>query len=136
MEGISISRVADAAGVNLQTVRYYEREGLLPPAPRTAANYRAFPPESVRRIRFIKRAQELGFTLQEIRELMALTPEAGDDCATVRALAKEKVSQIKAKVASLNRMRRTLERLIRECPGEGGTLDRCPILGAFDGEDL
>lgn len=131
MDGYTISEVASEAGVNQQTVRYYEREGLLPEAERTASNYRCFQPDAVRRIRFIKRAQELGFTLQEIRELLLLTPAAGDDCGTVRQAAAQKVSEIKDKIAALNQMRRTLEKLIDQCPGEGD-LDECPILGAFD----
>ncbi len=85
---MTIGQVAAGAGVNIQTVRYYERRGLLPRAPRTASGYRQYDPDAVARLRFIKRAQDLGFSLQEIAELLELRVEHGAACAAVEAKAK------------------------------------------------
>src|SRR6266851_4535416 len=85
---LTIGQVARGAGVHLDTVRYYERRGLLPPPPRTAAGYRQYPPDTVRRVAFIKRAQALGFTLEEIDGLLALRVTPGRRCATVERRAR------------------------------------------------
>ena len=83
MEGLKVGEVAKKAGVNLQTIHYYERRGLLPQPPRTGSNYRAYPEDSVRRVQFVKRAQELGFTLKEIKELLSLRARPRARCADV-----------------------------------------------------
>lgn len=91
---LKIGEVADRAGVNLQTIRYYEREGLLPEPPRLASGYRMFPQDAVQQVRFIKRAQELGFTLAEIKELMALRVDQRRGSSGVRTLARGKITDI------------------------------------------
>src|SRR3954468_9521034 len=99
--GLKIGEVAERGGVNLQTIRYYEREGLLPAPPRLPSGYRAFPQQTIRRVRFIKRAQELGFSLTEIRELLTLRLDRQRDRAAVRTLTSAKVAQIEEKIRSL-----------------------------------
>lgn len=130
-EELRIGEVARLAGVNLQTIHYYERRGLLPRAPRTASNYRCFSGETVRRVRFIKRAQELGFTLREIQELLALRARPGARCAGVLDRAEAKKRDIEGKIRTLQAMRRALSGLIEECRGRGRGSD-CPILDALE----
>lgn len=134
MTGLKVGEVAKQAGVNLQTVHYYERRGLLPRPPRTESNYRAYPVEAVLRVRFIKRAQELGFTLKEIKELLALRAAPRTRCADVRERAESKVHDIDDKVRTLQAMRKALTKLIGECSGSG-LVSQCPILEAIDSED-
>jgi MerR family mercuric resistance operon transcriptional regulator len=134
MTGLRVGDVARQAGVNLQTIRYYERRGLLPKPPRTGSNYRAYPGDAVQRVRFVKRAQEIGFTLQEVQELLSLRATPRTRCADVRLRAQAKVRDIEEKVRTLRRMRRALARLIEECESEGPAT-QCPILGALDAND-
>ena len=134
MEGITIGTVARRAAVNLQTLRYYERQGLLQKPPRTRSNYRLYPEEAVRRIRFIKRAQELGFSLKEIKELLSLRAAPRTRCSQIRKRAEAKVKNIDGKVRTLKSMRKALSKLIAECTGRGPVTD-CPILGSLDSED-
>jgi MerR family transcriptional regulator, copper efflux regulator len=134
MEGLKVGEVAKQGGVNLQTIHYYERRGLLPRPPRTGSNYRAYPEEAVRRVQFIKRAQELGFTLKEIKELLSLRATPRARCETVRKRAETKVEDIDAKIRTLRGMRKALTKLIAECSGKG-PVTQCPILEALDSED-
>lgn len=134
MEGLKVGEVAKQAGVNLQTIHYYERRGLLPRPPRTGSNYRAYPEDAVRRVRFIKRAQELGFTLKEIQELLSLRAAPRARCADVRKRAEIKVQDIDDKIRTLQAIRKALTKLIGECSGEG-PVTQCPILEALDSED-
>ena len=127
-----IGEAAEQAGVNIQTIRYYERRGLLPRSPRRPSGYREFPMETVRVVRFIKRAQELGFSLDEIAELLRLRRQHGRDRQKVRAVAERRIAQIEQKIAELERMRSALQRLAHACHA-GTTLD-CPILEALDQE--
>jgi Hg(II)-responsive transcriptional regulator len=122
---------ADRADVNVQTVRYYERRGLIPEPPRTSGGFRQYSPDHVARIRFIKRAQELGFTLEEAGELLNLRATPDADRADVRAVAQEKRDAIERKIADLQRMQATLDHLIAACEGHG-TTDACPILNALE----
>ncbi len=133
MTGLKVGEVAKQAGVNLQTIHYYERRGLLPRPPRTGSNYRAYPAEAVLRVRFVKRAQELGFTLKEIKELLSLRAAPRTRCADVRERAEAKVQDIDGKVRTLQAMRKALTKLIGECSGSG-PVSRCPILEALDSE--
>jgi MerR family copper efflux transcriptional regulator len=128
---LKIGEVADQAGVNLQTIRYYEREGLLPEPPRLASGYRMFPRDAVRRVRFIKRAQELGFTLAEIKELLALRIDHHRGSADVRTLAQGKIADIDQKIRTLQAMKKILKTLAERCPGCGPTSE-CPILESLD----
>src|ERR1700757_3717207 len=124
-------QVARRAGVNAQTLRYYERRGLLPDPPRTASGYRAYEPEAVRIVRFVKRAQELGFSLTEIEMLLHLADGGPESCDAARQLAKNKVSNLDAKIATLNAMRASLTRLIATCARPRRARD-CPLLDSLE----
>lgn len=126
-------RVARAAGVNLETIRYYERQGLVPRPPRNRANYRLYPKETVARVRFVKRAQELGFSLREIKELMSLRATPGTRCSAVRRRAEAKIQGIDEKVRTLRTMRQALGELLTQCSGRA-PVSECPILGCLDCE--
>ena len=131
MKNLTIGAVAKLAEVNIETMRYYERRGLVPRPPRSGSNYRLYPEDTVRRVRFIKRAQELGFTLKEIVELLALRISPRANSANVRKRVEAKIEDIDSKIASLQAMMGTLSRLARECSGKGGT-SSCPILQSLD----
>ena len=135
MANLKIGELAELGQVNLQTIRYYEREGLLPKPPRLASGYRVFSSDAVRRVRFIKRAQELGFSLKEIKELLSIRFDPESDCSGVRKLARAKVVDIEQKIRTLQAMRKVLGKLATACPGRGPLSD-CPILESFepDGE--
>lgn len=133
MAGLTTGQLAKQGGVNLESIRFYEREGLLPKPPRTAGGYRVFGAGDVRRVQFIKRAQELGFSLREIKELLALRIEPGTSCADMRERAEAKLADIDKKVRDLQRMKKALARLATACPGRGAISD-CPILESLDGE--
>ena len=125
-----ISEAAEQAGVNIQTLRYYERRGLLPKAPRRASGYREFPDEAVRIVRFIKRAQDLGFSLDEVEELLRLRRQSSRNRGRIRGVAEEKIAQIEQKIAELERMKRALQTLVHSCHS-GEALD-CPIIEALE----
>jgi Hg(II)-responsive transcriptional regulator len=129
---LTIGRLAQLSGVHFETVRYYEREGLIPKPPRTRAGYRVFPQDAVRRLRFIKKAQELGFSLTEIRELLRLRP--GTDRPKMRARAQAKIADIEQKIQTLHAMKKLLGTLINRCDRCGPTGD-CPILESLDHEE-
>lgn len=133
MTGLKVGEVARQAGVNPQTIHYYERRELLPKPPRTGANYRTYPEDAVLRVRFIKRAQDLGFTLTEIKELLSLRAAPRTRCAEVRKRAEARVRGIDTKVRTLQAMRKALTRLISECAGSR-PVSECPILEALDSE--
>lgn len=124
---LTIARLAAAAGVGVETVRYYQRRGLLAEPPKTGAT-RRYDAEDVRRLQFIRHAQAAGFTLVEIRELLAL--DTTDDRAKARAMAKTRVRALDDQIRKLKRARDALKRLEAECAGGGG--GPCPILSAFD----
>ncbi|HRK30632.1 MAG TPA: MerR family DNA-binding protein [Tepidisphaeraceae bacterium] len=131
MNRLTSSDLARQGGINVESIRFYERERLLPKPPRTASGYRVFTTDDVRRVRFIKRAQELGFSLREIKELLALRFEPDTSCADVRERAETKLSDIDQKIRDLKRMRKALARLTTACPGRG-SVNECPILESFD----
>ena len=125
-----IGELAKRAGVAIDTVRYYEREGLIPPPVRRASGYRDYLDTDVDRLRFMRRAKGLGFTLQEIRDLLGLTATSGEDMATLKARAEAKLHDVEDRIQALNRMRDALQGLVAACPGHGA-LERCPILAAL-----
>ena len=131
---LKIGEVAERGGVNLQTIRYYERERLLPEPPRLPSGYRMFPEQTVRRIRFIKRAQELGFSLAEIRGLLSMQIDPKKECADVKRLAKAKIADIDEKIRTLEAMKRVLSGLTKLCPGRGPSRE-CPILESIDAKE-
>jgi MerR family mercuric resistance operon transcriptional regulator len=132
---LTIGKVASGAGLSIDTVRYYEREGLLDKPARTASGYRHYRPDAVARLRFIRQAKELGFTLSEIRELLTLKVAPGKSCADVRARAEAKIADVEQRIAQLNRMKRALAKLAATCSGRGPTSD-CPILEAMETREL
>jgi MerR family mercuric resistance operon transcriptional regulator len=125
--GLTIARLAAAGGVGVETVRFYQRRGLLD-TPTRDGGIRRYGPGDVRRLRFIRQAQSAGFTLEQIRELLAL--DAGEDRARARALAAERVEALTAKIEALERARDSLRRLAAECGS--GRKGPCPILTAFE----
>lgn len=128
---LRIGAVAHGAGVNIQTLRYYERRRLIKPPERTPSGYREYPPEAVRLVRFIRRAQDLGFTLTEIGELVSLRSAAGRKRSEVRALAEAKMRDINRKLVQLQAMRGALATLVESCACRDGR-PVCPILEALD----
>lgn len=135
MEVLTIGQLAKQAGVGVETIRFYEREGLIAePERRPSSRYRQYPPEAVRRVRFIRHAKELGFTLREIQELLELKVDPESTCADVRKRAREKAADIEERIESLGRMKAALERLAKKCRGNGPTAE-CPILEELDRED-
>ena len=127
-----ISTVARRAGVGVETVRFYERKGLItqPPKP-IDGGFRSYPAETVDRIQLIRRAQELGFSLKEIDELLSLRADPSTDCADVRARAEVKLADVREKIARLNTIQSALQDLIGACPGQGPAARRCSILEAL-----
>src|SRR5262245_17628361 len=121
-------QVAQRAGVNAQTLRYYERRGLLPDPPCTASGYRAYGPEAVRIVRFVKRAQELGFSLTEIQMLLHLADGGPEACDAARQLAEQKVADLDTKIATLNAMRSSLTRLIATCTRQRAPSAASPLI--------
>jgi MerR family copper efflux transcriptional regulator len=132
---LKIGQVAEGGGVNLQTIRYYEREGLLPEPPRLQSGYRMFPDNTVRRVRFIKRAQDLGFTLSEIKQLLALRIDQDRNSVDVRTLAQAKIANIEQKIRMLKNMKRVLSELTQRCSGCGPS-SKCPILESIDSDEV
>lgn len=128
---LTIGEVAKAAEVGTETIRFYEREGLIAEPPRRRSGYRQYPADTVRRVRFIRRAKDLGFTLKEIRELLQLRVDPSTTCAEVRAVARAKIADVDGKLAELQRIRGVLEVLAKRCRGEGPTSE-CPILDLLD----
>ncbi len=130
MARMTIGRLARAAGVGVETVRFYERKGLIRQPPRPETGFRTYDDEAARRIRFIRQGQELGFSLREIGELMALRADPSADSSDVRDRAVAKLDEVDRKMRELGRIRAALEDLIAACPGRGA-LRKCSILQAL-----
>lgn len=133
MQSFTIGQVARASGIGIETIRFYEREGILSPPARRSSGYRQFDENAIVRLRFIKQAQRLGFTLREIKELLALKIDPDCSRAKVRERAMAKVEDIDARIKELKRMKRALAPLIVACDGKGA-LEGCPILVAMNSE--
>jgi MerR family copper efflux transcriptional regulator len=116
---MTVGVLAEQAGVKVDTIRYYERHGLLPKPPRTNSGYRTFTHASVERLKFIKQAQALGFTLNEVKQLLALRFGPGMTCTDVRNRAQAKLAEIQQKIDSLHAMKRALRQLVSACAAEG-----------------
>lgn len=132
MTTMTIGRLAKQVGVNIDTIRYYERNGLIPEPVRRASGYREYEITDVQRLRFIMRAKELGFTLAEVGELLSLS--ADRDVRGVKRRAEQRLDQVEHKIKELQRVRRGLKTLIDACPGHGD-LEHCPIVAALSGEE-
>ncbi len=131
MKPLTIGQVAQRVDVGIETIRFYEREGVLEKPDRSASGYRLYDENVVARLRFVGRAKELGFTLKEIRELLGLRVDPTTTCADVKQRAEEKVSDIENKIRTLQRMKRALVKLTKECRNNGPTSE-CPILDALE----
>ena len=121
--------LAQQSGCNIETVRFYERLGLLPAPPRTAGGHRYYSPEHLRRLTFIRRSRALGFTLDEVRSLLALVGGGDWSCAEVRAMTIEHLADVRRKIGDLEKLERVLEDMTAQC--EGGALPECPIVDAL-----
>ncbi len=131
MTTLKVGQLAKEAGVNIQTIHYYERRGLIPEPPRRPSGYRDYSPDFVARIRFIKKAQELGFSLAEIAELLDLRIESADKCGEVKERVEAKVAAIEEKIQSLQQMKHALAELVTLCDRREPSSE-CPILEALD----
>ncbi len=127
MRTFTIGQVASAAGVGVETVRFYERKGLLRPPKRKASGYRQFDAQVVDRLRFIRRAKELGFTLKEIKDLLELQEDPASTCSDVKTRAEAKIADIEERIRSLQQMKKALRKLSKTCNGTNPIKD-CPIL--------
>lgn len=128
---MTVGQIAAAAEVSAQTVRYYERRGLLPMPPRSASGYREYEQGHLRRLRFIRRAQMLGFSLDEIQELLKLRVRNASTCASVERRTRDKITVVDGKLTELQRLRDTLEGLAQSCRVRRPTSE-CPVLESLD----
>jgi Hg(II)-responsive transcriptional regulator len=131
MKPLTIGQVACQAGIGIETVRFYEREGLLAEPPRKESGYRQYAADAIDRLRFIKRAKQLGFSLKEIADLLTMRVEPGTTCAEVKKRAEAKIADIEQKIQSLRHMKQALAKVTKQCRGRGPLSD-CPILEVFD----
>lgn len=132
MKPITIGALARESGVGIETVRFYERKGLLPKPSRRASGYREYTPDDARRIRFIKRAQELGFTLREIQEILELGSSRRSTCSEVKKRADSKIAEVEAKMRDLRQMKKTLEEVSEACGDGKRALAECRVLDCFE----
>jgi MerR family transcriptional regulator, copper efflux regulator len=135
MKTLTIGKLAEHSKVHVETVRYYERRGLIPRPPRRDSGYRQFPLDTVRRVRFIKHAQEVGFTLKEIQELLSLRVDPRTTCADIRERAETKISEVEKKIQALQAMKEALVQIKASCKGRGPST-KCPILDALDSNNV
>ncbi|WP_368298821.1 MerR family transcriptional regulator [Cytobacillus firmus] len=131
MEGLTISQVAKEANVNIETIRYYERRGLISKPPRNKSGYRKFPDGVVKDIQFIKRTQDLGFTLDEIKNLLNASNSEDFRSEEIHDFATSKIKEIETKIRNLHQMKALLEDLAEKCPGSGVPKEDCPIIKNF-----
>ena len=132
---LTIGRIARGAGTGVETIRFYERQGLIAKPGRTSSGYRMYPPDAMRRLRFIRHAKELGFSLREIKELLSLRVTAGKSCGDVRQRARQKITEIDHRIAALARMKQALVKLSAACSGKG-PVAACPILDALEMQEI
>ena len=128
---LSIGDIAKRTGVTVETLRFYEKQGLIPTPARSASGYRQYPQTTVKRVQLVQRAKAVGFTLSDIRELLALRTQPGVTCVDIRRRAESKIAEIEAKLDELERMRQALRRLAAQCSNDG-TVSECPILDALE----
>jgi len=135
MKTLTIGKLAKSCKVKIDTVRYYEKVGLLIPVDRSESGYRVYDQSSVKQLRFIRKAQSLGFKLQETKDLLELSRDSEADCGDIRDTAKLKIKEIELKVQDLLRMKNGLAELAEYCPGKGKPLEDCGILAHFYQEE-
>jgi MerR family mercuric resistance operon transcriptional regulator len=128
-EAMRRGELAQRSGCNIETVRFYEKQGLLPTPPRTAGGHRDYAPEHLKRLIFIRRSRELGFTLDRVRNLLALVDGSDWTCAEVQAMTLDHLADIRRKIADLETLAQTLEDMAAQC--DGGAVPACPIVDAL-----
>jgi MerR family copper efflux transcriptional regulator len=133
MAMLSIGQVAKQTGVTVETLRFYEKQGLIETPRRTGSGYRQYPQATLKRVRFIQNAKEVGFTLKDIAELLALRQEPGTSCPDIKLRASLKIEEVEQKIRDLSRIREALARMIVKCSSEG-PVSQCPILEELDEE--
>jgi MerR family mercuric resistance operon transcriptional regulator len=134
-ERLSIGKLAEHSGVNIETIRYYEKVGVMPAADRTAGGYRVYGPNHVKRLSFVRRGRELGFRLDELRGLLRLVDGHNYTCAEVRTLTLDHVAEIRRKIRDLRRLERIMAEMAARCTG--GQIPECPIIDAlFESKSL
>ncbi len=134
MDALTIGKVAGLTQVGVETIRFYERQGLIDQPPRKPSGYRQYPPDTVERVRFVKRAKQLGFTLKEIKELLSLRIDSSTQCEDIRQRSMTKIDDIETRIAALEQMKAALVRLTAACDGQG-SVSECPILDFLDLDD-
>jgi len=134
MNLLNIGQVARQTGVTVEAVRFYEKQGLIAAPQRTNAGYRQYPVDAVKRVQFIQHAKEVGFTLKDIGELLALRQEPDTSCADIKLRATQKIEEVDQKIHDLNRIRDALGRMVLKCSGRG-ELNECPILEELELEE-
>ena len=127
METYTIGQLAKETNVNLETIRYYERRGLIPEPPRNPSGHRQYSPDAVIRTKFIKRTQAHGFTLKEISEILSLRLEPGTTCADIKSRVEIKIEDVEQKITDLRHIRKALLRMVSKCTGKG-PIGECPIM--------
>lgn len=132
MKKLSIGATAEATGIKVVTIRYYEQIGLLSHATRTGGNYRVYTAEQLRQLRFIRKCRDLGFTLDQVRELLRLSSQKNRDCSTVDRITVRHLANVEQKIADLSRLAKELRRLSKCC--RGGTIEDCRIVEALSPE--
>ena len=131
---MKIGELANATGTKVETIRYYEQTGLLPAPARTHGNYRSYGPDHLARLSFIRRARDLGFSIEQVRALLDLSDDRTRDCATVDHIASEHLREVDRKIADLTALRRELSAVIASC--DGGTVAECRIIEALGPADV
>ncbi len=134
MNLLSIGQVAKAVKITVETVRFYEKQGLLLPPMRSKSGYRQYKPDTLKQLRFIQRAKKVGFTLNEIKELLSLRKTPNSNCTNLKQRALKKINEIDAKLNDLNRIRDSLSQLSMRCNSEENIVD-CPILEYLDDDN-
>lgn len=135
MKNLTIGQLAKRAEVNIETIRFYERRGLMPKPLRRESGYRQYSDDDIARLRFIRRAKELGFSLKEILELLSLRVDPDTTCGDIKRRAEVKIADMEEKIKTLQRMKKALTKLASTCRGRGPTSE-CPILEILDSEKL
>jgi MerR family mercuric resistance operon transcriptional regulator len=135
VKALSIGQAARQTGVGVETVRFYERRGLLEKPPRKESGYRQYPVEAILRLRFIKKAKEVGFSLKEIKELLSLRLDATATCEDVKSRAEAKILDIEQKIQGLQKMKQALTDLTAACDGQGSASE-CPILQMLEEKEI
>lgn len=132
MQNLTIGKLARQVDLGVETLRYYERRGLIEPQSRTDSGYRLYSEDARQRLQFIRRAQVLGFSLDEVAELLSLSDRPSQSAAEVKRLTQAKIADIETRILDLERMKSALSALEEQCPGHAGTTAECPILAALN----